>query len=80
MTPTPPGDRDADVSEIRIFLLTDSDVLAQEGESSLWRSVVRDPKLQVVAGRTQRSREREQVGIQQLIAGDDGARALTLKS
>ena len=41
MTPTPPGDRDADVSEIRIFLLTDSDVLAQEGASSLWRSVVR---------------------------------------
>src|SRR5438445_7378492 len=41
MTPTPPGDRDADISEIRIFLLTDSDVLAQEGESSLWRSVVR---------------------------------------
>ena len=41
MTPTPPGDRDADISGIRIFLLTDSDVLAQEGESSLWRSVVR---------------------------------------
>src|SRR6267378_3177691 len=41
MTPTPPGDPDADISEIRVFLLTDSDVLAQEGDSSLWRSVVR---------------------------------------
>src|SRR5205809_3757123 len=41
MTPTPPGDPDTDISEIRVFLLTDSDVLAQERESSLWRSVAR---------------------------------------
>jgi hypothetical protein len=41
MTPTPPGDPDADISEIRVFLLTDSDVLAQEGEGSLFCSVAR---------------------------------------
>src|SRR5438552_14717965 len=41
MTPTPPGDPDTDISEIRVFLLTDSDVLAQERDSSLWRSVAR---------------------------------------
>ncbi len=41
MTPTPPGDPDADISEIRVFLLTDTDVLAQEGEGSLFCSVAR---------------------------------------
>jgi hypothetical protein len=41
MTPTPPGDPDADISEIRVFLLTDGDVLAQEGEGSLFCSVAR---------------------------------------
>jgi hypothetical protein len=32
---------DTEVHEIRVFLLTDSDVLAQEGKTSLWRSVAR---------------------------------------
>ncbi|HWD71707.1 MAG TPA: hypothetical protein VG779_04205 [Actinomycetota bacterium] len=41
MTPTPPGDPDADISEIRVFLLTEGDVLAQEGEGSLFCSVAR---------------------------------------
>src|SRR5437667_4343123 len=41
MTPTPPGDPDTEISEIRVFLLTDSDVLAQERDSNQWRSVAR---------------------------------------
>jgi hypothetical protein len=41
LTPTPPGDPDAEISEIRVFLLTESDVLAQETTSNLWRSVAR---------------------------------------
>jgi hypothetical protein len=41
MTPTPPGDPDTDISEIRVFLLTDGDVLAQEAEGSLFCSVAR---------------------------------------
>jgi len=41
MTPTPPGDPDTDISEIRVFLLTEGHVLAQEGEGSLFWSVAR---------------------------------------
>jgi hypothetical protein len=50
MTTRPPGDSDPETSEIdeikpideiKVFLLTGSDVLAQEGETSLWRSVAR---------------------------------------
>jgi hypothetical protein len=37
MTTRPPGDSNPD--EIKVFLLTGSDVLAQEGESRLWHSV-----------------------------------------
>jgi hypothetical protein len=39
MTTTPSGDPEPEFSEIRVFLLTDNDVLAQEGDTSLWRSV-----------------------------------------
>jgi hypothetical protein len=44
MTTTPSGDSEpvlSDITEIKVFLLTDSDVLAQEGDTSLWRSVAR---------------------------------------
>jgi hypothetical protein len=39
MTTTPSGESDPEFSDIKVFLLTDSDVLAQDGGSSLWRSV-----------------------------------------
>ena len=47
MTTRSPGDSDPEIdeideiNEIRVFLLTGSDVLAQEGDTSLWRSVAR---------------------------------------
>jgi len=49
MTTRPPDDPDHDsteideieIKEINVFLLTDSDVLAQDGGTSLWRSVAR---------------------------------------
>ena len=39
MTTTPSGESDSEFSEIKVFLLTDTDVLAQERATSLWRSV-----------------------------------------
>jgi hypothetical protein len=47
MSTRPPDDPDSneideiEVKEINVFLLTDSDVLAQDGSTSLWRSVAR---------------------------------------
>jgi hypothetical protein len=49
MSTRPPDDSNPDINEIdeieireiKVFLLTDSDVLAQDGGTSLWRSVAR---------------------------------------
>jgi len=51
MTTTHPANRIPSSPTIKVFLLTDSDVLAQDGGSSLWRSVAS-------AGRGMRRRQR----------------------